>query len=162
MHAYLRDFCAKNAPHVLYGADIGSSPIYGAGQDCTQYVPPGLAWYSFDGYDRPKQDATGKWVSKYTAAQVFAGLGQIRAKWPAAPVAITETNTQRVTLDPASAGAWFTGVYAVAKQYQCVTYATWWGPPGTSNTDWQKIQFSAGAPYVSALNAIAADCASGT
>lgn len=159
VHAYLRDWCAGNAPHVVYGQDFGSSPIYSAGQDCTAYTVPGLRFYSFDGYDRPKLDSSGRWVSPYTAAQVFAGFGQIRAKWPQAALAVTETNTQRVTKDPASAGAWFEAVYAVAQQYGCALWCTWWGPPGTSNPDWQKIEFTAGAPYVSVLNGIAEDCA---
>jgi hypothetical protein len=74
-------------------------------------------------------------------------------------VAITETNTQRVTEDPASAGDWFAAAYNVATHYGCSVYATWWGPPATTNPDWQKIQFTPGAPYVASLNAIAADCA---
>lgn len=159
MHTYLQDFCAASAPHVSYGADIGSSPIYGAGQDCTAWVPAGLGWYSFDGYDRPVKDSSGVWVSKYTAAQVFAGIGQVKAKWPDARVAITETNTYRVTQDPASAGAWFTAAYEVGKQYGCSVFSTWWGPANTTNADWKLITFEAGAPYVAALNAIAADCA---
>lgn len=155
VHAYLRDFCAAHAPQVAYGQDFGSSPIYGAGQDCTKYTVPGLAWYSFDGYDRPAQDASGQWVSRFTAAEVFAGMGQIRAKWPKANLAVTETNTQRVTEDPASAGQWFLDVAQVAKQHDCLLFCTWWGPVGTSNPEWQKIQFTPGAPYVSALNQIA-------
>jgi hypothetical protein len=159
VHGYLRNCCAAHAPQVVYGQDFGSSPIYGAGQDCTAYTVPNLGFYSFDGYDRPAKNSAGVWVSKYSAAQVFAGLGQIKAKWPNARVAITETNTQRVTEDPASAGAWFTDVYAVACKYGCSVYATWWGPPSSANPDWQKIEFTPGAPYVSALNAIAEDCA---
>jgi hypothetical protein len=161
VHAYMRDFCAAHAPHVVYGQDFGSSPVYGAGQDCTAYTVPNLGFYSFDGYDRPAQNAAGQWVSKYSAAQVFAGLGQIRAKWPNALLAITETNTHRVTQDPSTAGQWFTDVYAVAKSYKCVAFSTWWGPPGTTEAEWKLIEFSAGAPYVSALNQIAADCAAG-
>ena len=155
VHGYLRDFCAKWAPQVVYGQDFGSSPIYGAGQDCTQYTVPGLGFYSFDAYDRPTQNASGQWVSKFTAAQVFAGMDQIRAKFPDANLAVTETNTQRVTLDPESAGQWFLDVATVAENHGCIAYLTWWGPPGTSNPDWQKIEFTAGAPYVAALNQIA-------
>ncbi len=158
VHAYLRDFCAANAPHIVYGQDFGSYPVYTQGQDCTTYTCPALGFYSFDGYDRPAQDPSGRWVSPYTAAQVFAGLGQIKDRWPAATVAITETNTQRVTEDPASAGQWFQAVYQVAQQYHCVLFCTWWGPPGTTNTDWQKIEFTATAPYVATLNQIATDC----
>ena len=92
-------------------------------------------------------------------AEVFAGFAQIRAKWPAAPLAVTETNTQRVTQDPTSAGAWFDAAYAVAKQYGCLLFCSWWGPPASTDPNWKLIEFSAGAPYVGAINKIAADIA---
>jgi len=137
MQAYLKNLAQQANP----GLNIGQ--ILGTYQTSGSKVPwtcPGLDLYGLDGYGRSDTSTP--------TDHFFSSIVDIRSVYPAAPLAITETNASR---PPNQQNKWFRQAFSLAQNNNMIAWLTFWGPKVGS--------FDSTGPNVSTLQEIAIEAA---
>ena len=110
LHAHVLPIFQAHAPLASYGQIFATyADAHDPGFSLAAYAAPGMAFYGLDAYQEQAGDTTGTVLGKPAES--------ILAKYPAAVLAVTETNSRL----PDQAG-WFTSAHALAESMDMAAF----------------------------------------
>jgi hypothetical protein len=116
VHAHLAALAASTNPGIAYGAILDVYGISHAGQAVADWIPGGLAWVGFDGYQESATQTPGELFSE--------SVGQLG---PGQAWAVTETNSNQFSDE----AAWLTSAAVYAASEGAAGFMPFiGGPPG--------------------------------